>query len=421
MISVIIPTYNRAALLVEFIKAIQKQSYAVREIIVVDDGSTDDTQIAVSTLGGPITYLYQRNAGKSVALNNGLAHSTGNYIWICDDDDIALPRAAEFLIGALKNSSGAGFAFGRFKRFAVDPKTRKEQIYEPVYWPDLDNTSLLVALLLDCFIFQNASLYRREVLDAAGPFRTDLLRSQDYEMTVRLVCRFDAVYVPELMFLQRIDASEFDRLEVRKRMEKWLHYDAIFFRELYETIPLACFAPKSLANADPEIRERAALLQRACIFWRRKLFDLSLTDLKEAIGKGNSKCLTSSDEAICGDFIHAKFGSDELTTESELVEKIYSFAAQNEYGCSVIKTITSPVLWFVRQSALQRQWHQCAAFIKILVKIHGYVGIATLIESSIRRRIRRHKWWRKARGVVAPERKLRFGHALEIRPRFREL
>ena len=202
-ISVIIPTYNRADLLTESIKAIQNQTYAVYEIIVVDDGSTDGTRAAVSALPGSIKYVYQPNAGKAVALNNGLNHCSGDYIWICDDDDLTLPRAAELLVNGLNSSSSAGFAFGRYKRFSTNPRTGEQQISEPVYWPDLKSKSFLVGLLLDCFIFQNACLVRREALDAVGPFRTDLIRSQDYEMTIRLACQFDA-----LMFPRSFSSSE---------------------------------------------------------------------------------------------------------------------------------------------------------------------------------------------------------------------
>ena len=391
-ISVIIPTYNRADLLTESIKAIQSQSYAVHEIIVVDDGSTDGTRAAVSALHGSIKYVHQPNAGKAAALNNGLNHCSGDYIWICDDDDLTLPRAAELLVNGLHSSSSAGFAFGRYKRFSTNPRTGERQIFEPVYWPDLNSNSFLVGLLLDCFIFQNACLVRRKAFDAVGPFRTDLIRSQDYEMTIRLACRFDAAYVPEVVFLQRahqgLRGSAIDRFDSGRQMEKWLHFDAIFFRDLYGTIPLSIFVPKSLAGTAPETSERAALLQRACIFWRRKLLELSLSDMAKAIRMGRGNRLTAAEQLICRDFLHPKFGCDELVTRHDIPNDLYSLAAESEFGRSVIKAVTAPLLWYFRQAMSQRQWRQCRSFVRLLLRFHGFTGTAILITFSVVRRLK---------------------------------
>ncbi len=391
-ISVIIPTYNRADLLTESIKAIQNQTYAVYEIIVVDDGSTDGTRAAVSALPGSIKYVYQPNAGKAVALNNGLNHCSGDYIWICDDDDLTLPRAAELLVNGLNSSSSAGFAFGRYKRFSTNPRTGEQQIFEPVYWPDLKSNSFLVGLLLDCFIFQNACLVRREALDAVGPFRTDLIRSQDYEMTIRLACQFDAAYVPEVVFLQRahqgLRGSAIGRFDSSRQMEKWLHYDAIFFRELYGKIPLSIFVPKSLAVAAPEISERAALLQRACIFWRRKLLEHSLSDMAKAIRMGGGNRLTTTEMLICGGFLHPKFGCDELVARQDIPNDLYSLAAESEFGRSVIKAVTAPLLWYFRQALTQRRWRECRSFVRLLLRFHGVTGTGVLIKFSVVRRLK---------------------------------
>jgi glycosyltransferase involved in cell wall biosynthesis len=391
-ISVIIPTYNRANLLTESIKSIQTQSHAVHEIIVVDDGSTDGTRAAVSRLSGSIRYVYQTNSGKAAALNNGLSHCSGDYIWICDDDDLALPGAAAALVTALETNSTAGFAFGRFKRFCIDPETGRRQLFEPVYWPDLDSNSLLVNLLEDCFIFQNACLVRRKGFDSVGPFREDLMRSQDYEMTIRLARQFNAIYVPEVVFLQRAHAglrgSELDRFGSNQQMAKWLHYDAIFFRELYTKIPLSDFVPKVMLGSNAKIARRSALLQRACVFWRRKLFELSLSDMGEAIRIGEAGKLASTEELICGRFLHQKFGCDELLTTPEIANTLSSLADESGFGLSVVRAVSAPLLWYVRDAFTHGRWRKGWHFATLLLRFHGCFGTATLIRLSLRRRLR---------------------------------
>lgn len=390
-ISVIIPTYNRASLLTKSINAIQGQSYAVHEIIVVDDGSTDGTQAAISALSAPIRYIYQANAGKAAALNNGLGHCVGDYVWICDDDDIALPDAASLLITALRADSTAGFAFGRYKRFSTDPETGERQLFEPTYWPDFESNSLLISLLEDCFIFQNACLVRRKVFDVVGPFREDLVRSQDYEMTVRLARQFRATFVPEVVFLQRahegMRGSRFDRFDSSKQMAKWLYYDAIFFRDLYDVIPLTDFMPKGMLRSSPTAARRGALFQRACIFWRRKLFDLSIGDVSKAIRIVEAGELTLSEQAICARFLHQKFGCDELITKPEVTNALCMLAGSGQLGATAVKAITAPLLWYIRDAFARGKWRRGLSFTSLLLRVHGARGAAILVRLNLSRRL----------------------------------
>ena len=325
-------------------------------------------------------------------MNNGLCHCTGEYIWICDDDDLALPRAAELLVHALESKKSAGFAFGRYKRFITDQRSGARTVLEPVYWPDLAFHTILIALLMDCFIFQNACLVHRDALRSVGPFRLELLRSQDYDMTIRLASQFEAVYVPEVVFLQRAHAglrgSATERFQADKQMEKWLHYDALIFHNLYNKIPLSSFTPRRLIGAPSVEAERAAHLQRACVFWRRKLFDISLADLKSAIDLGpNNGSLTNTEARICREFLHPKFGAGELITKPELANRLRSLADANAFGASTVKALTTPLLWYVRQSIMRGRWAEFVGFLKLLFDLHGYIGTAELVKSRLIRHV----------------------------------
>ncbi len=92
--SIIIPTYNRAYILPETIQSIQQQTYSNWEIIVVDDGSTDNTASVIKSLqqvDGRIRYVFQTNAERSVARNNGATNSKGKYLLFLDSDDAFTP------------------------------------------------------------------------------------------------------------------------------------------------------------------------------------------------------------------------------------------------------------------------------------------------------------------------------------------
>ena len=90
--SVIIPTFKRAQLLGDAIGAALAQTHTNREILVVDDGSPDDTRSIASTFGEAVRYFRQENQGKSAALNLGISASTGDAIIVLDDDDLFPPR-----------------------------------------------------------------------------------------------------------------------------------------------------------------------------------------------------------------------------------------------------------------------------------------------------------------------------------------
>lgn len=105
MISIILPTFNRADVIGRAIKSVQAQTFTDWELIIVDDGSTDDTAMVVRDLDPRIRYIYQDNKGVSSARNTGLDQSRGQYIAFLDSDDEWLPHFLEITIAFLKWSS----------------------------------------------------------------------------------------------------------------------------------------------------------------------------------------------------------------------------------------------------------------------------------------------------------------------------
>jgi glycosyltransferase involved in cell wall biosynthesis len=101
LVSVIIPTYNRASYVTEAIDSVLVQTYADYEIIVVDDGSTDNTQDVLRPYLDRIVYIYQPNAGVSAARNTGILAAKGEWIAFLDSDDIWLPQKLETHVSAV--------------------------------------------------------------------------------------------------------------------------------------------------------------------------------------------------------------------------------------------------------------------------------------------------------------------------------
>jgi glycosyltransferase involved in cell wall biosynthesis len=102
IVSVIIPTYNHAQYVGDAIQSVLDQEYRNFEIIVVDDGSTDDSQAVVAEFGAQVRYIWQENRGLSAARNTGIEAANGAYISLLDADDMLEPRFLGTLVSILE-------------------------------------------------------------------------------------------------------------------------------------------------------------------------------------------------------------------------------------------------------------------------------------------------------------------------------
>jgi glycosyltransferase involved in cell wall biosynthesis len=192
LVSVIIPCYNQAGYLAEAIESVFAQSYRRLEIIVVDDGSTDDTS-RVATKYPDVTLISQRNSGLSAARNAGIHASRGEYLVFLDADDRLLPVALETGTDRLNAHPDSVFAYGRYSLITEDGKripwspsasAQGEPYLRPPY----------LRLLSRNYIGMHAAvMYRRTIFDEVGCFDTSLAACEDYEMFLRIT-RNHAIY-----------------------------------------------------------------------------------------------------------------------------------------------------------------------------------------------------------------------------------
>jgi glycosyltransferase involved in cell wall biosynthesis len=120
LVSVIIPTYNCGKFIEQSIDSVLKQTYKNKEIIVVDDGSTDDTPLKMSKYGDNIFYIRQNNQGPSKARNIGMDYSKGEYLAFLDADDVWYPRKLEMQIECFRKVQEIGLVFTDFSRIDME-------------------------------------------------------------------------------------------------------------------------------------------------------------------------------------------------------------------------------------------------------------------------------------------------------------
>ena len=183
-ISVIIPTFNRSSFLYEAVTSVLGQSLAGFEILVVDDGSTDDTaQIIAGLSDQRVEYIYQENAGRSTARNRGLARASGDYIAFLDDDDLYLPHKLSVQAAFLDSHPQIGLVAGGAEIINADGSHK----YNWRGWEEQPDLSL-PACLYACPVIPSTVLMRKSCLDALEYwFDPDLEPAEDTDFWIRLL------------------------------------------------------------------------------------------------------------------------------------------------------------------------------------------------------------------------------------------
>ena len=180
LVSVIIPCYNQGHFLPEAIESALRQTHQRVEIVVVDDGSTDDTSRAAARYES-VRCIRQENRGLAGARNRGLQESTGECLVFLDADDRLRPNAVELALRVLTHRRDAAFSYGRCDLIAADGSflgASERPIVEGDHY---------LRLLPGNFLPNPAAImFRREALDAVGGFRVGVPGVEDYDLCLRL-------------------------------------------------------------------------------------------------------------------------------------------------------------------------------------------------------------------------------------------
>ncbi len=184
-VAVIIPTYNHAHYLADAIRSTLRQSAAPAEIIVVDDGSTDDPTAVVAQFPG-VQIIRQKNQGLSAARNAGLAASHSRYAVFLDADDVLESEALRLGLACFEKHSGSSFVYGAHRR--VDEALRP--LGEIQYTPIDPANSHLDFLRCNPIGMHATVLYDRAKLAESGGFNVLLRRCEDYDVYLRLSRRY---------------------------------------------------------------------------------------------------------------------------------------------------------------------------------------------------------------------------------------
>ncbi len=232
MISVIIPTYNRAQFLGEAIRSVLDQEYFVQngpssfELLVIDDGSMDTTPEIVRAFGDDLKYVFQQHRGVSAARNRGLELARGDYIAFLDSDDLWKKEKTGVQLSFMKAFPEAMVCCteetwlrrGRF----VNPQ-KKHRKYSG--W-------IFDKVLPLCLLSLSSALFRRELFEELGKFDEELPACEDYDLSIRIAAKYPIHLLPRPLTVKRGGHADqlsrkywgMDRFRV-KALEKALQLD----------------------------------------------------------------------------------------------------------------------------------------------------------------------------------------------------
>ncbi len=186
LISVVIPTYNRANLIGRAIESVSKQTYKNLEIIVVDDASSDNTAEVIKAIDEPrIKYVvHEKNGGSDKARNTGVEAASGDYVAFLDSDDVWLPNKIELQVAAIKNASAPEKTVV-FTQIKNDKGNGNEVIIQPNRGKK-ETETLADYLFIYKALIQTSTVMLSRQMALATPFRPGLSPHEDLDVFLRL-------------------------------------------------------------------------------------------------------------------------------------------------------------------------------------------------------------------------------------------
>lgn len=373
-VTVLIPTRNRASLVGEAIRSVQAQTLPPHEIIVIDNGSDDDTPAVLAGFGAALQVIHQPQVGKSRSLNAGIARATGDAIIVLDDDDLFPPHALEAHVNALRRTPEADFSYGRFIRFSGEAPTVLPVDHPDVELVPLDGRRTVIKLMERCFLPNPTWMVRREAFERVGLYDVEALRSQDYDMILRLADQNDGVFVDEVVLLQRQHGGV--RPGVRALtgggddpFAAWAAYNRRIFDRIFDSWTLEQFRPF------PVFSERAAWFQKGVTLFIRRLYPESFEAFDKYLALLGEDT-PSEMEGVAAFHLLVEEISPGLLADSDESHSVRRSMRNRRWPREIRRAFVKGGRWHVRSAIKEGDYLGAYAAMKFLTEAFGTVGVA---------------------------------------------
>jgi glycosyltransferase involved in cell wall biosynthesis len=196
LVTVAIPTYNRAAYLPDAIESVLVQTLRDFEVIVLDDGSTDETEAVVTPYLERVRYVRQANEGRSAARNAAVRIARGEFVAFCDSDDRWFPDRLERQIAAFSDDPALGMVHGQVELIDAQggPLPEQTAAHREIFSAAHRKPVTYAGYAWECRCLSSTILVRRAVFDEVGLYDPALLLD-DYDLYLRLALAFEVSFL----------------------------------------------------------------------------------------------------------------------------------------------------------------------------------------------------------------------------------
>ena len=377
-VSVILPTFNRAHLIAASITSLFEQTYPILEILVVDDGSTDNTEAVVAGFADRVRYVRQENGGKNAAINTGLRGVEGDLVWIMDDDDLAPRDALERLVAPFIADPSTAITYGALQKFREDDVTG-EMYYEMTHpYPPEDGRSFFFRIMEDCYITgQPCLLVRRSCYNEIFPLPEKNVISEDYAVLLLLARRWSATRVDGVTLLQRQHDGPRGPAEIRyaaeSRNARWSQADTELLRNLLPRVSLDELVGRPGAEMRDPRERRQALFQKATIAARKKLWPTALKAVREGVKEASKAPLSDRDQLILGRMLGCRYGLDELQEAPEILDDLRDAFSGLAEQHKAVGDVAALLPYLAKVALFEGDNRKAMGFLRLYFRFAGFV------------------------------------------------
>ena len=280
-ISVIIPTYNRAGFIVRALASVKRQTRHCDEIIVVDDGSDDDTRDCVYDFASncriPLQYVYQNNKGPAAARNLGIKSAKYSYLTFLDSDDHWNKKKLDLQYEALENNPEIMISHTKERWFRRGEHLNQKKIHQP------RNGDIFKHCLQLCAVGMSTVMVRTEVFTKIGLFNEALRCCEDYDLWLRVSSQFPFLLIDTPLTVKEGGRADQVSYQYRIGMDK-LRIAAIL--DLLKKVPLR---EEQIKWTLEELQHKCHVYGKGCLKHNREQEGVSFLDIENWAGK----CLNS--------------------------------------------------------------------------------------------------------------------------------
>lgn len=237
LVSAVVPVYNNQETIAETLASIFSQDYKNIEVIVVNDGSTDDTAAVLDRYKDVAKVIHQNNAGSAVARTKGIKNASGKYVAFLDADDLWVPWKISTQVAYLEKNRDIGMVFNSW----IELHNSSDQLPESppdsrlLEEIDEDNSGwLYTRLLMECIIHTSSVVLLKTLCDEVGGFDDNLRRGQDYDYWLRISQLTKITKLKSVLSAYRIHPTSITQKAPDKNFEAILLNKAIKRFGLYD-------------------------------------------------------------------------------------------------------------------------------------------------------------------------------------------